>query len=59
MASMIVQVKLFGTVVVGEIDVRPAIAVEIGRRRGKRPPRTAHPHLVGDVFELPAAEVVE
>ena len=56
---MLVVVELFRPVVVGEVDVGPAVAVEIGRRGGERPTRAADAHPVGDVLELPVAEVVE
>src|SRR4029079_17002536 len=35
--AAIVEIQLFRTVVVGDIDVRPAVVVEVGRRGGKSP----------------------
>ena len=56
---MIIEIELLGAVVVREIDVGPAVAVEVGRRRGERPARAADAHLVGDVLEPPITEIVE
>ena len=56
---MIVEIQLLGAVVVGEIDIGPAVAVEIGRGGGKGPARAADAHLVGHVLELAVAKVVK
>ena len=56
---LIVQVQLLRAVVVREVDVGPAVLVEVGRRGGERPARAADPHAIGDVLELAAAEVAE
>src|SRR3954462_5609492 len=57
--TTLVQIQLLGTVVVREIDIRPAISVEIRRRRGESPASAADTHLVGDILEFAATEVVE
>src|SRR6185436_16999970 len=58
-ATALIQIQFFRTVIVGEINVRPAIAVEISRRGSERPPRAADSHLVRYILELPTAHVVE
>ena len=46
-----VQEQLLRPVVIGEIEVGPAVVVEVGRGGRQRPARTAHPHRVGHVGE--------
>src|SRR4029079_17382090 len=58
MAS-VVQVKLFGAVIVSDVDVRPTVAVEIGRRCSKGPACSADSHFVRDVLELSVSEIVK
>src|SRR5260221_554432 len=58
-SAVIVEVELLGAVVVGEVDVEPAVAVEVGRCRSQRPARAAVAHLVGDVLEPAVPQIVE
>ena len=48
-----------GTVVVGQVQVGPAVAVEVGGADGHGPPRAVHPETLRDVFETPPAPVQE
>src|SRR4029078_2475034 len=48
-----------GAVVVGEIDIRPTVLVQIRGGGGERPPRAPNAEFVGDLLELAVAQVVE
>ena len=58
-SSVVVEEQLLGAVVVREVDVGPAVFVEVRGCCGERPPRAADAELVGHVLELAAADVVE
>src|SRR6266513_1620071 len=57
--AVVVQVQLFRAVVVGQEQVGPSVAVEIGRGDRQGPARAPHPHPVRHILEASAAEVVE
>ena len=58
-APTIVEIQLFGPVIVGEIDIRPAVAVEVSGRGSQSPSRATDPHLVGHVLELATTQIVK
>src|SRR5205807_8047441 len=56
---VVVQVELFGSVVVRQEQIGPAVAVKVrgGDREG--PARASHPHPISHVLEAPVAKVME
>ena len=56
---VIVEIELLWAVIVREIDVGPAVFIEVGSGGRERPPSAAESELVGDVLELAMSEIVE
>ena len=56
---MVVEVELFRAVVVGDVQVGPTVAIEVGRCRGEGPPAASHSHPLRHILELAVSEIVK
>ena len=51
--------QLFGPVVVGEVEIGPAVVVEVAGGGRERPARAARAQRVGHVLEVPVPDILE